>query len=110
MDARLPDGSRVNVIIPPCAIDGTGLTIRKFPSKRLTVSDLIQSGSLTPNTADFLQACVAARLNIVVVGGTGSGKTTLLNVISSFIPVGERICTIEDSAELRLSQRHVVRL
>ncbi len=110
VDARLPDGSRVNVIIPPCAIDGTGLTIRKFPSKRLTVNDLIQSGSLTQNTADFLQACVVARLNIVVVGGTGSGKTTLLNVISSFIPEDERICTIEDSAELQLSQRHVVRL
>ena len=110
VDARLPDGSRVNVIIPPCAVDGTGLTIRKFPSKRLTVSDLIQYGSLTQNTADFLQACVAARLNIVVVGGTGSGKTTLLNVISSFIPEDERICTIEDSAELQLSQRHVVRL
>jgi pilus assembly protein CpaF len=110
VDARLPDGSRVNVIIPPCAVDGTGLTIRKFPSKRLTVNDLIQYGSLTQDTADFLQACVVARLNIVVVGGTGSGKTTLLNVISSFIPEDERICTIEDSAELQLSQRHVVRL
>jgi pilus assembly protein CpaF len=110
VDARLPDGSRVNVIIPPCAIDGAGITIRKFPSKRLTIEDLVRNGSLTEHMAEFLRACVMARLNIVVVGGTGSGKTTLLNVISSFIPEDERICTIEDSAELQLHQRHVVRL
>ena len=110
VDARLPDGSRVNVIIPPCALNGATITIRKFPSKRLTVEDLISFGSLTPATAEFLKACVVARLNIVVSGGTGSGKTTLLNVISSFIPTDERICTVEDSAELQLSQPHVVRL
>jgi pilus assembly protein CpaF len=110
VDARLPDGSRVNAIIPPCALNGPTVTIRKFPAKRLTVEDLIGFGSLTQQTAEFLRACVAARLNIIVSGGTGSGKTTLLNVISSFIPTDERICTVEDSAELQLSQPHVVRL
>ncbi len=110
VDARLPDGSRVNVIIPPCALNGVTITIRKFPAKHLTVEDLIGFGSLTPQTAEFLKACVATRLNIIVSGGTGSGKTTLLNVISSFIPADERICTVEDSAELQLSQPHVVRL
>ncbi len=110
VDARLPDGSRVNAIIPPCALNGPTVTIRKFPAKRLTVEDLIGFGSLTQQTADFLRACVAARLNIIVSGGTGSGKTTLLNVISSFIPTDERICTVEDSAELQLNQPHVVRL
>jgi len=110
VDARLPDGSRVNVIIPPCALNGMTITIRKFPDKHLTVGDLIGFGSLTPHTAEFLKACVATRLNIIVSGGTGSGKTTLLNVISSFIPTDERICTVEDSAELQLSQPHVVRL
>jgi pilus assembly protein CpaF len=110
VDARLPDGSRVNVIIPPCALNGMTVTIRKFPAKRLTVEDLIGFGSLTSQTAEFLKACVATRLNIIVSGGTGSGKTTLLNVISSFIPTGERICTVEDSAELQWSQPHVVRL
>jgi pilus assembly protein CpaF len=110
VDARLPDGSRVNVIIPPCALNGVTITIRKFPSKRITMDDLIAFGSLTPQMAEFLQACVKARLNIVVSGGTGSGKTTLLNVISSFIPEDERICTVEDAAELQLHQRHVVRL
>jgi pilus assembly protein CpaF len=110
VDARLPDGSRVNVIIPPCALNGMTVTIRKFPAKRLTVEDLIGFGSLTSQTAEFLKACVATRLNIIVSGGTGSGKTTLLNVISSFIPTDERICTVEDSAELQLSQPHVVRL
>jgi pilus assembly protein CpaF len=110
VDARLPDGSRVNVIIPPCALNGATLTIRKFPSKRITVEDLIGWGSLTPQMAEFLKACVRARLNIVVSGGTGSGKTTLLNVISSFIPEDERICTVEDAAELQLNQPHVVRM
>jgi pilus assembly protein CpaF len=108
VDARLPDGSRVNIIIPPCALPGATITIRKFPSKRLTVDDLIRFGTLNKKIADFMQACIAARLNIIVAGGTGSGKTTLLNVLSSFIPNDERIVTIEDSAELQLSQPHVV--
>jgi pilus assembly protein CpaF len=110
VDARLPDGSRVNAIIPPCAIDGPSITIRKFSKKKLTVDDLIKFGSLTPEMAEFLRACVVSRLNIVVSGGTGSGKTTLLNVLSNFVPEDERIVTIEDSAELKLSQDHVVRL
>lgn len=110
VDARLPDGSRVHAIIPPAALNGPTLTIRKFPEKRLTVENLIEWGSFTQEVAEFLQACVVARLNIVVSGGTGSGKTTLLNVLSSFIPENERIITIEDSAELQLHQRHVVRL
>jgi pilus assembly protein CpaF len=110
VDARLPDGSRVNAIIPPCAIDGSSMTIRKFPKGRLTMDDLVRFGSATPQMAEFLKACVFAHLNIVVSGGTGSGKTTLLNILSSFIPDGERIVTIEDSAELQLQQRHVVRL
>jgi pilus assembly protein CpaF len=109
-DARLPDGSRVHIIIPPSAMLGPTITIRKFPEKVLTPKDLIDSGSFTPEVADFLEACVVARLNIVVSGGTGSGKTTLLNALSSFIPGDERIVTIEDSAELQLTQRHVVRL
>jgi pilus assembly protein CpaF len=109
-DARLPDGSRVHLIMPPSALGGTTITIRKFPEKVLTVQDLIKFGSLTPEVADFLEACVTARMNIVVSGGTGSGKTTLLNVLSAFIPDDERIVTIEDSAELQLVQRHVVRL
>ncbi|HEX8684432.1 MAG TPA: CpaF family protein [Ardenticatenaceae bacterium] len=110
VDARLPDGSRVNAIIPPCAIDGSSITIRKFPKGRLGVEDLIRYGSVTPQMAEFLRACVVSHLNIVVSGGTGSGKTTLLNILSGFIPDGERIVTIEDSAELQLQQRHVVRL
>ena len=110
VDARLPDGSRVNVIISPCALDGSVITIRKFPSKRLTIEELIRLGTLSEQVAEFIRACVLARLNIVVSGGTGSGKTTLLNVLSSFIPSDERIVTIEDSAELQLHQRHVVRL
>jgi pilus assembly protein CpaF len=109
-DARLPDGSRVHLIMPPSALAGTTITIRKFPEKVLTVEDLIRFGSFTKEVADFLEACVVARLNVVVSGGTGSGKTTLLNVLSSFIPEDERILTIEDSAELQLVQRHVVRL
>ncbi len=110
VDARLPDGSRVNAVIPPVAIDGPSLTIRKFAKDKLTVEQLIAFGSMTPEMAEFLRACVVARLNIVVSGGTGSGKTTLLNVLSSFIPPDERIITIEDAAELQLRQEHVVRL
>lgn len=110
VDGRLPDGSRFNAIVPPCAIDGPTITIRKFARERLTIEKLIEYGSLTPAVAEFLQACVVARLNIVISGGTGSGKTTLLNILSSFIPERERIVTIEDSAELQLNQEHVVRL
>ncbi len=110
VDARLPDGSRVHLIMPPAALQGTTITIRKFPEKALTWEDLVRFGSFTEDVAQFLRACVIARLNIVVSGGTGSGKTTLLNVISNFIPEDERTLTIEDSAELQLSQRHVVRL
>ncbi len=110
VDARLPDGSRVHIVSDPSALLGTTITIRKFPAKRLTVDDLIQFGSFTQEVAQFFEACVVSRLNIVVSGGTGSGKTTLLNVLSSYIPEDERIITIEDSAELQLAQRHVVRL
>ncbi len=109
-DARLPDGSRVNIIIPPLAIDGPTITIRKFPDERLEVDDLIDYGTMTKQMADFLRACVDAALNVVVSGGTGSGKTTTLNVLSSFIPNDERIVTVEDSAELQLQKDHVVRL
>jgi pilus assembly protein CpaF len=110
VDARLPDGSRVNVIIPPASIHGATLTIRKFSEKRLQIEDLIQFGTLTPQMAEFLRACIVTRLNTVVAGGTGSGKTTLLNVLSNFIPDEERIVTIEDSAELQLNKPHVVSL
>lgn len=110
VDARLPDGSRVNAIIPPCALAGPTITIRKFGKDKLTVENLIEFGSMTPQMAQFLEACVLSRVNIVVSGGTGSGKTTLLNVLSSFIPPEERIVTIEDSAELQLHQEHVVPL
>jgi pilus assembly protein CpaF len=110
VDARLPDGSRVNAVIAPCAIDGPSITIRKFGKTALTAVDLVKFGSMTQIVAEFLQACVVSRLNIVVAGGTGSGKTTLLNVLSSFIPEDERIVTIEDAAELKLHQEHVVRL
>jgi len=110
VDARLPNGSRVNAIIPPLSLNGPTLTIRKFSENPLTVNDLIKFGTLTPNIAIFIKACVEARLNIVVSGGTGSGKTTTLNVLSSFIPEDERIVTIEDAAELQLGQEHVVRL
>jgi pilus assembly protein CpaF len=109
-DARLPDGSRVNIIIPPVSLVGPCVTIRKFSKTPLTIDDLIRFGSITPEIADFLRACVLARLNVVVSGGTGSGKTTLLNVLSSFIPDDERIVTVEDAAELQLRQEHVVRL
>lgn len=110
VDARLPDGSRVNAIIPPLALRGPSITIRKFSKDPLTIDDLIRFGTLSPQMALFLQACVEARLNIVVSGGTGSGKTTTLNVLSSFIPTDERIVTIEDAAELQLRQDHVVTL
>ena len=110
VDARLPDGSRVNAIVPPLAVDGPSLTIRKFAKRGLTVDDLVSNGSLSREVADFLDACVRGKLNILVSGGTGSGKTTLLNIVSSFIPEGERIVTVEDAVELRLRQRHVVRL
>lgn len=110
VDARLPDGSRVNAIIPPLALDGPTITIRKFSKKPLEMSSLTGYGTLTPEMALFIEACIKARLNIVVSGGTGSGKTTTLNVLSSFIPYDERIVTIEDAAELQLRQDHVVRL
>ncbi len=110
VDARLPDGSRVNAIIPPLAIDGPTITIRKFSKTPYNIQDLIRFGTLTQGMASFLKACVAGRLNIIVSGGTGSGKTTTLNVLSSFIPPDERIITIEDAAELQLAQAHVVRL
>jgi pilus assembly protein CpaF len=110
VDARLEDGSRVNAIIPPLAVNGPSLTIRKFSHVPLTVQNLIDWGSLTPEMAELLSACVRARLNIIVSGGTGTGKTTLLNVLSSFIPPDDRIVTIEDAVELQLQQEHVVRL
>lgn len=110
VDARLPDGSRVNAVIPPVAIDGPSITIRKFKRDKLSIEQLIQYGSLTPNMGEFIRACVLAHLNIVISGGTGSGKTTLLNVLSRFIPEEERIVTIEDAAELQLQQDHVLRM
>ncbi|WP_300156255.1 ATPase, T2SS/T4P/T4SS family [Solidesulfovibrio sp.] len=110
VDARLADGSRVNAIIPPLAIKGAALTIRKFPEKKLSCQDLIGLGTLSPQMEAFLQAAVLARLNILISGGTGSGKTTLLNILSGFIPVDERIVTVEDSAELKLQQPHVITL
>ncbi|MBJ7454120.1 MAG: CpaF family protein, partial [Blastococcus sp.] len=110
VDARLADGSRVNAIIPPLAFSGSTLTIRKFAKDPFTVEDLLAFGTLSPEMAELLRACVEARLNIIVSGGTGTGKTTLLNVLSSFIPEGERIVTIEDAVELQLQQQHVVRL
>ena len=110
VDARLPDGSRVNAVVPPLAVDGSALTIRKFAADPLTVADLIRFGSLSDQTAGFLDACVRGRLNVIVSGSTGAGKTTTLNVLSSFIPDDERIVTIEDAAELQLKQDHVVRL
>ncbi|HEB12352.1 MAG TPA: CpaF family protein [Actinobacteria bacterium] len=110
VDARLPDGSRVNVIIPPLALDGALLTVRKFAADPLTVEDLITFNTLTDKTAQFLEACVKGRLNMIISGGTGTGKTTTLNVLSSFIPENERIVTIEDAAELQLKQKHVLRL
>jgi pilus assembly protein CpaF len=110
VDARLPDGSRVNAVIPPVALDGPSITIRKFLKDKLNTDQLVELGTLTQNMSEFLKACVIARLNIVISGGTGSGKTTLLNVLSGFIPENERILTIEDAAELQLQQDHVLRL
>jgi len=110
VDARLPDGSRVNAIIPPLSIDGPVLTIRKFSADPFEAEDLVSFGTLSEETVDFLTACVAGRINILVSGGTGAGKTTTLNVLSSFLPEDERIITIEDAAELRLQQPHIVRL
>lgn len=110
VDARLMDGSRVNAVIPPISLVGPVLTIRKFARKPITVEQLIHFGSITPEAIEFLKACVVARLNIVVSGGTGSGKTTLLNILSGFIPPDERIITIENAAELQLRQEHVVTL
>ena len=110
VDARLPDGSRVNAVVRPVSIDGPCITIRKFRKDKLSIQQLIDYGSLTANMAEFIRACVLAHLNIVISGGTGSGKTTLLNVLSSFIPEEERIVTIEDAAELQLQQDHVLRM
>jgi len=109
-DARLPDGSRVNAIIPPLSIDGPALTVRKFSADPYGADDLVSFGTMTPQTVALLDACVRGRLNMLVSGGTGAGKTTTLNVLSSFLPDDERIITIEDAAELRLQQPHVVRL
>jgi pilus assembly protein CpaF len=110
VDARLPDGSRVNAIIEPLSLDGSTLTIRRFGTKRLAMDDLVRFGSIVPEATSLLRAMVESRLNMVVSGGTGSGKTTFLNILSNYIPDGERIVTIEDAAELLLNQRHVVRL
>jgi pilus assembly protein CpaF len=110
VDARLPDGSRVNAIIPPLALDGPMLSIRRFSAKPLKVADLIRLGTMTPDMATVLEGLVACRMNILISGGTGSGKTTLLNMMSGFINDTERIITIEDAAELRLQQPHIVRL
>jgi pilus assembly protein CpaF len=110
VDARLPDGSRVNAIIPPAALDGPILSIRRFRRKALSIDNLLGLGTLTPEIAQFLTGCIHARLNMLITGGTGSGKTTLLNILSRYIPASERILTIEDSAELQMQQPHVVRL
>jgi pilus assembly protein CpaF len=110
VDARLPDGSRINAVVPPLALDGSLLTIRKFSTDPYQIADLIAFGTLTRSVADFLEACVRGRLNVLVSGGAGAGKTTTLNVMSSFIPADERIVTIEDAAELQLRQSHVLRL
>jgi pilus assembly protein CpaF len=110
VDARLPDGSRVNAVVPPIALDGSTLTIRKFAADPYSVDDLVGFGTITHPVAELLAACVRGRLNILISGGTGSGKTTTLNVLSSFIPSDERIITIEDAAELQLHQRHVIRM
>ncbi len=109
-DARLPDGSRVNVAIPPVTVDGPVITIRKFRQARMTIDDLISLGTVTPYMAKFLEACVVSRLNILITGNTSSGKSTMLNILSTFIPNQERIITIEDAVELQMKQRHVVRM
>ena len=110
VDARLPDGSRLNAIIPPLSLDGTSMTIRKFGSNPLGLEDLLRYGAFTPEMAMLLEGAMRARLNVLISGGTGSGKTTLLNMLSSFISNDQRIVTIEDSAELQLQQEHVLRL
>jgi pilus assembly protein CpaF len=110
VDARLPDGSRVNAVIPPLSLSGPLVTIRKFARNRLTLDDMVRLGTLSPETVDFLERCIRAELNILISGGTGTGKTTLLNAVSAAIPDSERIVTIEDAAELQLNQRHVLRL
>jgi pilus assembly protein CpaF len=110
VDARLPDGSRINAIIPPLALDGSLVSIRRFGSKPLLIPDLVVKKAIMPEMVTFLQACVKARVNVLISGGTGSGKTTLMNGLSSFIPSDERICTIEDAAELKLQQPHVARM
>jgi pilus assembly protein CpaF len=110
VDARLPDGSRVNAIIPPLSLSGPLVTIRKFSRKRLEMGDMVRLGTLSTETMEFLQRCVLAELNILISGGTGAGKTTLLNALSTAVPDSQRIVTIEDAAELRLNQRHVLRL
>jgi pilus assembly protein CpaF len=110
VDARLPDGSRVNALIPPLSLGGPLVTIRKFSKRRLDLNDLVRLGTLNTETIEFLQRCILAELNILISGGTGSGKTTLLNALSTSIPDSDRIITIEDAAELRLNQRHVLRL
>jgi pilus assembly protein CpaF len=110
VDARLADGSRVNAVIPPLALDGTLLSIRRFGSRPLLIKDLVGNKALMPEMVSFLTACIQARINVIISGGTGSGKTTLLNALSSFIPNDERVATIEDAAELRLQQPHVVRM
>ena len=110
VDARLPDGSRVNAVIPPISLVGPVLTIRKFSKSPITIDQMVQFGTITAEAVEFLKACVISRLNIVIAGGTGSGKTTLLNVLSGFIPTDERILTIENAAELQLRQEHVVTL
>jgi pilus assembly protein CpaF len=110
VDARLPDGSRVNAIIPPLSLRGPSLTIRKFASDALALEDLVRLGTINDQASEFLAQCVRGKLNILISGGTGTGKTTLLNAVSAFIPAGERIVTVEDAAELRLQQRHVVSL
>jgi pilus assembly protein CpaF len=110
VDARLPDGSRVNALIPPLSLGGPLVTIRKFSKRRLDLNDLVRLGTLNTETIEFLQRCILAKLNILISGGTGSGKTTLLNALSTSIPDSDRIITIEDAAELRLNQRHVLRL
>ncbi len=110
VDARLPDGSRLNAIIPPLALDGPLVSIRRFGSHRLTSSDLVANDSITPEMLDFLAGCIEARINVLISGGTGSGKTTLLNILSCYIPQDERVATIEDAAELQLQQPHVVRM
>ncbi len=110
VDARLPDGSRVNAVIPPLAVDGPMLTVRKFSADPFTTADLVNFGTMNQQAADFLDVCVRGKRNMLISGGTGTGKTTLLNVVSSFIPTDERIITIEDAVELQLHQRHVIRL